>query len=103
MASWASVACLSRLRLMRRDVLLRRFALFQPAAHAHAAAGQGAKPDRTASVDRDFKFLTAALRRRRELADRYDMDKADGRTALEKAEAVAARVGLKLPAVPPKE
>lgn len=51
-------------------------------------------------VERDYQFLTAALDRRRELADRYEMDKADGRTGLEKAEAVAARVGLKMPRAP---
>lgn len=66
-----------------------------------AASGRAGAPPPAqgglSPVERDYQFLLASLERRRELADRYEMDKVDGRTGLEQAEAVAARIGLKLP------
>jgi hypothetical protein len=71
-----------------------------PVSALAALAAREAGGKATAAVERDYTFLTAAVARRRELGKRYEMDKDDERSNMDRAKAVAKRVGLAIPEAP---
>mmetsp|Transcript_5154 Transcript_5154/g.13435 ORF Transcript_5154/g.13435 Transcript_5154/m.13435 type:complete len:110 (-) Transcript_5154:328-657(-) len=64
-----------------------------------AASTLSGVADPAAAAARDYKFLGAALARRRELGVMYELDKPDDRSQLDMAKAVARHVGLTMPEI----